>query len=131
MQQKCKCLLLQNTEVCEMYEVSVLNVLTFSYKPVALNLITKTVYISYKAGESQKIFSFISDEYFSHKKRFNASLLVWTRKFLILFKILALTSELKCTDSWMNVTSPTSDKIMCPPKTKGIYLKLQKKFEYF
>ena len=53
------------------------------------------------------------------KKLFNASLLVWTRKFLILFEILALTSELKCMDRWMNVTSPTSDRIMCPSKDKG------------
>jgi len=41
MQQKCKGLLLQNTEVFEKYEVSVLTVLTCSYKPVALKLITK------------------------------------------------------------------------------------------
>jgi hypothetical protein len=57
-----------------MYEASVLNVLTYSYKPVALKLITKNyiyiyiyIYILYKAGESQKIFSLTFDEYLSYK----------------------------------------------------------------
>jgi len=56
---------------------------------------------------------------------------VWTGKFLILFEICALKSELKCTDRWMNVTSPTSDRIICPPKKRGNFLKFKKKFDYF
>lgn len=57
MQQKYKGLLLESTKVFETYEVSMLTVLTCSYKPVTLKLITKnSIYFIKSWRQPENIF---------------------------------------------------------------------------